>query len=149
LAPTQPVIEDLVRLCLTAPLGSEHAQARATGETHISQLIKTKTGTLSDSIWIQIGAISILVSVSTTLDLSPRVGSSLDHSTLTAVVFARIIMAETAAHTPSQLPGPQAIILSIHSLQLGLAIIILCLDVYGVHYIPHHVLACSLIIASD
>jgi hypothetical protein len=38
--------------------------------------------------------------------------------------------------------------LFIHSLQLGLSVIVTCLDVYGVHYIPYNILICSLIIAS-
>jgi hypothetical protein len=98
--------------------------------------------------WIQVRAIPTPVSVSCTLNLVPSVGLSLNHHTLAAIAFTLNRMAETATHTSNHLPGPQTVVLSIHSIQLGLAVIISCLDVYGVHYISHNVLVCSLIIAS-
>jgi hypothetical protein len=105
-------------------------------------------GVLPGSVWIQVRAIPTLVSVSYNLIFSPRAGSTIDRSTLTAVGFARSKMAETTTQRPKKLPEPQAIILLIHSSQLGLAVIVSCLDIYGVHYIPYNVLFCSLIIAS-
>jgi hypothetical protein len=103
---------------------------------------------LSDSVWIQVQAIPTLVSVTYNLISLPRAGSTIDRPTLTAVGFARSKMAETTIQGPKKLPEPQAIILSIHSSQLGLAVIVSCLDVYGIHYIPYNVFFCSLIIAS-
>jgi hypothetical protein len=57
-------------------------------------------------------------------------------------------MSETATQIRSNLPEPQAAILFIHGVQLGLSVIVTCLDIYGVHYIPYNILVCSLIIAS-
>lgn len=52
--------------------------------------------------------------------------------------------------TPTQikLPEPNAIMRGIHFLQLTIAIIVLCLDVYGVHLEPYNALVCSCIAVS-